>query len=224
MCRRMRTWLVAAVIATSGTILYAQAPQKPSPFTCTMLASNRTQEAGCYIVGSETLDRLPAGPLFWHLYTYPTLDAAKRAKGTSTGVAVESLGKEWLFKIAPADWHPASGNRISVIGPLPSFAAKRYEIRYLETVQPPGPLHSHTPVHRHPGVEAWYVVSGQHCMQTPNTTKLIHAGETDVVPAGVPMMLTPGGAERHLTLVLFDADRPWMTRAPDWMPSTACPK
>ena len=43
-------------------------------------------------------------------------------------------------------------------------------------------------------------------MQTPATTRVIYAGETDIVAPGVPMTLTPGDAERHLTLVLFDAD------------------
>ncbi|HEY7791001.1 MAG TPA: hypothetical protein VIC33_10840 [Vicinamibacterales bacterium] len=188
-----------------------------------MPAAQRTQEVGCYIVGSETLASLPEGPLFWHLYTYPSLDAAKQAKGTSTGVAVESLGKAWLFKIAPAGWRPPSGERVSMIGPLPVPQAKRYEVRYLETVQAAHPT-GHTPVHRHPGVEAWYVEKGQHCMQTPTTTRVIHAGETDIVPPGVPMMLTPGDAERHVTLVLFDADQPWMTRAADWSPNTSCTK
>jgi quercetin dioxygenase-like cupin family protein len=199
----------------------AQAPPAPSPFTCTMLASQRTQDVGCYIVGSETLTSLPEGPLFWHLYAYPTLDAATRAKGTSTGVAVESLGKAWLFTIATHDWHPASGERIAVVGPLTIVRAKRYEVRYLETVQPAHPT-GHTPVHRHPGVEAWYVEKGQHCMQIPGKTRMIHAGETDVVPPGVPMMLTPGDAEWHVTLVLFDADQPWMTKAADWTPTTPC--
>lgn len=211
--------LAAAI--TLVPIASAQAPPKPNPFTCTMLATQRTQDVGCYIIGSETLATLPAGPLFWHLYAYPSLDAAKDAKGTSTGVAAESLGKAWLFKIAPASWRPSSGERIAMIGPLPVPEAKRYEARYLETVQQPHPT-GHTPVHRHPGVEAWYVETGQHCMQTPTTTRVVHAGETDIVPAGVPMMLTPGDAERHLTLVLFDADQPWMTKATDWSPNTSC--
>ena len=35
---------------------------------------------GCYLTATETLDRLPAGELFWHLYEYPTRAAADAAK------------------------------------------------------------------------------------------------------------------------------------------------
>jgi hypothetical protein len=76
---RMQVCCLVAALAPIPTGS-AQTPSAPSPFTCTMLASQRTQEVGCYMVGSETLTSLRNGPLFWHLYTYPTLDAATHAK------------------------------------------------------------------------------------------------------------------------------------------------
>lgn len=138
---------------------------------------------------------------------------------------VSSLGKIWLFKIAPADWHAPGGREEAMVGPLPHFQAQQYEARYLESIKLASSNGTaHTPVHRHPGVEAWYVISGAHCLQIPGKTFVVHAGETGLVPAGAPMVLTPLSAERALVLVLQDASQPWMTRANDWQPSQACPK
>ena len=106
-------------IALAASVAMAQRPDKPRPFSCTVAADQRTQKAGCYVTATEVLDSLPPGPVFWQLYRYPTIQAARRAKGASTGTVVKSLGKVRLFKIAPADWRLESGERVAVIGPLP---------------------------------------------------------------------------------------------------------
>jgi len=138
---------------------------------------------------------------------------------------VNSLGKIWLFKIAPVDWRPASGQKVATVGPLPHFEATEYEARYLESISITSASPGHTPVHRHPGVEAWYVLSGAQCMQIPGKTFLIREGETGLVPAGTPMVLTRvASSERAVTLVFQDANLPWMTKANDWQPSEACPQ
>lgn len=211
------------MLALAAQLAVAQQRRGPRPFSCTIPASQRTQETGCYVLATELLKSLPAGSVFWHLYTYPTLQAARRAKGTSTGTVVKSLGKVWLFRIAPPNWRPAGGQRVAIIGPLPHFAANEFVARYLEGVEPPG---GHTPVHRHPGVEAWYVLSGEQCMETPGKTTVVHAGGSAIVPAGVPMVLrhTGVGDEREITLVLHDASKPWMTKVYDWKPAGKCPQ
>jgi len=215
---------VIALVAPASTAQFHDPVRLDAPLSCTIPASQRRQETGCYITAIEVLKNLPKGPLFWHLYTYPTREAAERAKGNSSGTVVNSLGKIWLFKIAPADWQPASGQKVAMAGPLPRFEAKEYEARYLEGIRPAS-HGGHTPVHRHPGVEAGYGLSGAQCMQTPGKTFVIHEGETGFVPAGVPMELTPlPRPERSLVLVLQDDSQPWMTKANDWKPSEACPQ
>ena len=201
-------------------------PHDPAkyPFTCAMPISNRTQEAGCYLLATQNLSSLPSVPLFWHLYTYPTMESAP--KGDAMNTVVEAHGKVWLFRIAPADWKPSSGERVAVIGPLVLPPAKEFIARYMMDVAPPPPAGpGPTPVHRHPGTEAWYVVAGQQCMQTPGKTVTIRAGESAFVPGGVPMTLAIGGNEtrRSLVLVLHDASAPWATKTDDWKPETECP-
>lgn len=195
-----------------------------SPSSCTIPVSERKQEEGCYVLANEALESLPPSPLFWHLYTYPTTAAASQAKGTSSGSVVESFGKIWLFELAPAEWKPPSGERVAVIGPLPVTPAKKYFARYMESIE--APTVTGTPVHTHPGPEAWYLLHGAQCLRTPNRTFVIHAGETGFVPGGEPMILKPSGTEpRHsIVLVLHDAAQPWRTKTEVWKPQSQCPQ
>lgn len=201
----------------------AQNPSAPCPYCCNMPVSARTQETGCYVVAEQKIDRLPAGQLFWHLYTYRTIQQAKQAQDSSTATAVELLGKAWLFNIAPADWKPEGGKQVARVGPLQVFPGKPYEARYLEGAIPSG--RPGTPVHRHPGPEAWYVLSGAQCMQTPGKTELVRGGGTAVIPGGTPMRVSfpLSDTTRQLVLVLYDASQPWMTKAQDWTPTSTCP-
>lgn len=217
------TGFCLAVILAMASFAPAQNDPSPGPFTCTMLASARMQEAGCYILATEAIEHLPEAPLFWHLYTYPALQEAKQAQQKLGGTVAESFGKVWLFKIAAATWRPEDGERVAVIGPLEVSPDKRYEARYLEAVIPPG--RPGTPVHRHPGPEAWYVLSGAQCMQTPSHTEVVNAHGTAVIPGGVPMTVKfPfNGTVRHIVLVLYDRSQPWRTKAQDWQPTSACP-
>lgn len=194
------------------------------PSCCTMPASERTREEGCYVLANDALDSLPPGPLYWHLYTYPNMAAASQAKETSTETVVMSFGKVWLFNIAPAGWRPSSGERVVVIGPLPLPSAKKYFARYMESVE--ASTVTGTPVHTHPGPEAWYLLSGAQCLRTPSRTFVIHAGETGFVPGDEPMVLKPAGTEpRHsLVLVLHDASLPWRAKTDVWKPQTQCPQ
>jgi len=101
------------------------------PGGCNTPAGERTAEVGCYLDATELLGELPQVPLFWHLYNYPTRAAAEAAKGPR-GTVVESFERVWLYTIAEAGWHPSSGARVAVIGPLSTDAGKQYTARYME--------------------------------------------------------------------------------------------
>lgn len=194
------------------------------PGGCDVLASKRTEESGCYLLAAESLKRLPAREVFWHLYTYPTRAAAEAARKGAPGTVVESLGKIWLFIIAGADWRAPAGDRVAVIGPLSVMTDRDYTARYMEAVFPPKQA-MQTAVHQHSGPEAWYVLTGAQCLRTPDEVLVIRAGEGGFVRPGPSMLLTSIGTEtrRAVLLVLHDASQPWMTITTDWAPTTECP-
>jgi quercetin dioxygenase-like cupin family protein len=192
----------------------AQAP-------CTIPASQRPTEIGCYFTAAESLGPAPQQPIYWHLYTYPSRGAAQAGRG-ARGVIVEAFDKTWLYVIAEADWQPAGGKRVARVGPLPTTPGKQYSARYMEAVFPPG---MRTRVHTHSGPEAWYVLTGAQCLETPDGIILARAGESALVREGPPMVLSSVGTEtrRAVLLVLHDASAPWTTMENEWLPKGACP-
>ncbi len=213
-----RSLPVASVVILGGT----EAASAQVPGRCETPASERTGEVGCYLTAADVLGSLPAGPMYWHLYNYPTRAAAEAAKGPR-GTVVESFGKVWLYTIAEEGWRPPSGERIAVLGPFPIVAGKQYTARYMEAVFTPG---MRAAIHRHSGPEAWYLVSGAQCLETPTGITVAHAGEGAVVPEGPPMALSSVGGEtrRSILVVLHDGSQPWITMAHDWQPKGLCPK
>jgi quercetin dioxygenase-like cupin family protein len=224
----LRNRLVGALIAVLACTTPTQARQRPGaiPGGCAD-PPTRSGEIGCYLLASQPIERLPEEPAFWHLHSYSTRDAAEAAKSADSSTVVESFGKVWLFTIANAQWRPAAGERIAVVGPLPFpvTRAKQYVARYMEATFPPN-QGMQTRAHRHSGPEAWYVLTGAQCLRTPDSTTILRAGEGGFVPAGPPMVLTAVGTEtrRALVLVLHDATEPWLTSTTEWTPTRECPR
>jgi quercetin dioxygenase-like cupin family protein len=193
------------------------------PGRCTD-APKRPSDVGCYLIANRLIERLPDDTVFWHIYSFRTRAAAEAAKSDSASTVSESFGKVWLLTIANAQWRPARGQRVAVIGPLPTPHAQRYLARYMEATFEPNQSMI-TTVHRHSGPEAWYVVTGAQCLRTPSHTTVLRAGEGGVVPPGPPMVLTAIGREtrRALVLVLHDESEPWQTNTTEWTPTRECP-
>lgn len=203
------------------------------PAGCSTPVSERTIETGCYTTAVTSLGILPSDPLFWHLYTYPSRAAAETARA-ARGTVVESHGKHWLFTIAEEGWRPAAGEEVASIGPLLVATDKPYTARYMEAVFPPGSQPVGGPGHRHPGPEAWYVLGGAQCLETPNGVIRASAGETTLVPEGMPMAISDAGTETRRTVVLilhvstepaaFALDDPRSSGAPHshWRPLGLC--
>ena len=100
--------------------------------------SERTGELGCWNLIDQTVGPLTKAQVYWHLDTYPTLEAANAAKGPR-GAVVNSFGKAWLFTIETAAWQaPAGAEHAASIGPLPLPAADSYTAHYVEAVFTPG--------------------------------------------------------------------------------------
>lgn len=204
---------IASVLASSAT---AQTE------SCEPVAQRGGRAFGCFITAREELGALPRDfALYWHIDAFDTPAAAAAAKARRSTV-VQSLGRTWLFTIAEAGWRPASGKRVALAGPLPLVDADSYAAVYMEGVFRPG---MHSPIHRHPGVEVWYTLEGEQCLETPEGKLVQRAGDPRVmVPGGMPMMLTGTGksVRRSLVLILQDARKPRSTLATDWTPAGLC--
>lgn len=213
---RLRFALLVLPFALASTALAAQTKD------CEPVADRAGREFGCFVVARQELGHLPNAPaLFWHIDSFPNRKAAETAVGPRA-VVVESLGHTWLYTLAESSWKAPSGTHVATIGPLPIIPAKAHAAVYMEGVFKPG---MKSPVHRHPGVEAWYTLEGSMCLETPKGTVTQSAGGPGVMAyAGDPMELTGTGtgARRSLVLILQDSEKPRNTHADDWTPKGLC--
>ena len=173
---------------------------------CETPVAERTAEPGCDTTAITDLGPLPRGPLFWHLDAYADRTDAEAARGPR-GTVVDGHGRHWLFTIADEGWRPGKGDRVAAIGPLGVDPGVPYTAHYLETVIPPG-FQDGMLRHRHPGPEAWFMVSGAQCLETPNGVMTARSGQS---------MLAPEGST---TAVDAKPDAPHS----HWTPQGLCPK
>jgi mannose-6-phosphate isomerase-like protein (cupin superfamily) len=213
---------LAAVACSVAVLAATDITLADVPGGCDTPISQRTSEVGCYLLATEVLGAIPERPVFWHLYSYPTRAAAEAVKRPQ-GTVVEPFGKVWLYTIAGAGWVPSGGEFIAIIGPLPITAGKQYTARYMEAVVSSS---MQTSIHRHSGPDAWYVVTGMQCLETPQGITTVRAGEGAAVPDGSPIVLSSVGSEtlRTVLLALHDTSQRWSTMASDWEPKGLCPK
>jgi hypothetical protein len=162
---------------------------------------------------------LPAGPLFWRIENFPTVAQAQAAAGPM-GLVAESGGKVWLFTLGPAGDASAGGSKVAEVGPLRNVVATRlgkpptqYLLRVNEASGPPGSI---TPMHTHPGSEAFYVLAGGTSQRTPHGETRIAVGQYMEGPsADMPMQVSSSGSTDLRSLVMFvvDAAKPFSSPA-----------
>ena len=169
--------------------------------------------------------QLPKGALYWRIENFPTLDQAKAAAGeyrwnpdtvTYDGLpslVAEIAGKVWLFTLGPQGMVTPGGTKVAEVGPVPSVSAPEYLLRVNYGSGPPG---AKTPVHSHPGSEAFYVVTGKLGQKTPDGISYAEAGHTmDGHMAGMSMQVFNAGTTDLTALIMFvvDATKPFSVPA-----------
>ena len=163
-------------------------------------------------VAEKKLKQLPAGPLYWRVENLPTLAQAEAAAG-ETSLAAEVSGKVWLFTLGPKGGSTPGANRVTEIGPVPTISAAEYLLRINHAGGPPG---AKTPVHTHPGSEAFYVLAGRLGQRTPHGVSHADAGQAmNGHGADMPMEVFSAGTSDLDQLVMFvvDAGRPFSSPA-----------
>lgn len=163
-------------------------------------------------VVEKKLARLPDGPIYWRVETFPSLAQAQAAAG-ATSLPAEIAGKVWLFTLGPAGGATPGGTKVIEIGPVPAVTAPEYLLRINHASGPPG---ARTSVHSHPGSEAFYVLSGRLGQKTPQGVRYAEAGQSmNGHSADVPMEVFSAGSTDLDQLVMFvvDARRPFSSPA-----------
>ena len=221
------TAVVVAVLVGVPAVDHAQTPAaqpgaSASAPTIACADSSATGVLGstaCTIFARRPVAK-PDGPVFWTLETFPTRSAADRAK-TATSAVVEIDNKIWLLSVGSSRPVPTGATREAQIGPLPLPTAASYEMLLAYVAVPPG---SRSAVHVQSGPEAWYVLAGSQCVETPANVLHIDQGHGGMVPADTPLFLiATGSTMRHAFFVIVhDAGRPFYTEINSWKPTGAC--
>ncbi|MGH9805767.1 MAG: cupin domain-containing protein [Terriglobia bacterium] len=176
-------------------------------------------------VAQKEIEQLPTGPLYWRVESFPTLADAKAAVGpdgwnpasvryeTTTSLIAEVAGQIWVVTLGPKGATTPGGTKVAEIGPVPAITAPKYLLRLNYGSGPPG---AETPVHSHPGSEAFYVVAGRLGQRTPHGVDYAEAGHVlNGHPADTPMQVFNGGTTDLTALIMFvvDASKPFSVPA-----------
>ena len=207
--------LVAALLA-AAVVNWAEAP--PVPGQCVAPAAENVGKPGCFRAAEIRIDAAPA-ELWWHVREYPNVASAEAAAiGHRWAATATSHGRAWLFALGGRDERFAGGRRRARVGPLRPPAGEVVTARFMESTFTPG---MRTRVHSHGGPEAFYVVDGEQCVETPSQRRKLGAGDTFVVPPG-PHVQAAARGRKNITLVLYPSQSAWMTLERDWTPSQYC--
>jgi hypothetical protein len=163
-------------------------------------------------VVEKKVTELPSGPLYWRLENFPTLKRAQDAAGP-TSLAAEVADKIWLFTLGPKDGSTAGGTKVVEIGPLPPISASEYLLRVNRAGGAPG---TKTPIHTHPGSEAFYVLAGKLGQKTSHGVTYTEAGMTMTGHGpDTPMEVFNAGTTDldELAIFVVDASRPFSSPA-----------
>jgi hypothetical protein len=179
-----------------------------------MTSASMPEEAKFVVepVVEKKVKELPSGPLYWRLENFPTLAQAQAAAGP-TALAAEVADKVWLFTLGPKDGSTPGGTKVAEIGPVPPISASEYLLRVNRAGGAPGVK---TPIHTHPGPEAFYVLAGKLGQRTPHGVSYVDAGASMVGHgADTPMEVFNAGttALDELAIFVVDATRPFSSPA-----------
>jgi quercetin dioxygenase-like cupin family protein len=176
-------------------------------------------------VAEMKVKQLPPGPLYWRIENFSTLEEAKAAipparwnpdsvsHDPTTALAAEVAGKVWLFTLGPKGGSTPGGTKVAEVGPVPRVTAPEYVLRVNHGYGPPG---AKTPVHTHPGSEAFYVVAGRLGQKTTHGVSHVEAGQTMSGHAADTVMQVFNSGTTDLTaLIMFvvDATKPFSSPA-----------
>lgn len=190
----MKRSLVALVLGFTALAAAAQTPLSIKP------------------LAEKKVAQLPPGALHWRIENFASLEDARKAGG-EWSLAVEAAGKAWLFTLGTAGASTVGGKKVAEVGPIPRVSAPQYLLRINEATGPKGAI---TPIHSHPGSEAFYVLAGEQTIRHPHGVLKVQPGQPAAGHgADVAMQVSSSGSADLHSLVMFvvDATRPFSSPA-----------
>lgn len=163
-------------------------------------------------LAEKKVAELPAGTLFWRIENFPAI-AEARAAGGAWSLVAESAGKIWLFTLGPAGGATRGGTKVAEVGPIGRIQASEYLLQINEAT---GPRGSVTPVHTHPGSEAFFVLAGEQSIRSAHGIMRVKVGQPEAGHgADMPMQVSSSGDKDLHSLVMFvlDATKPFSSPA-----------
>jgi quercetin dioxygenase-like cupin family protein len=207
--RRFSTRLLlgAVVIFTTASTTSAQ----EEPF-CVENSPERKGEIGCSIVEIKPLPENLREPAFWHIDRFEKEEDA-RAAVRPASIAFQAHRCWWLMTIESQPSGHHGGAHISRLKLPPQPPAQKYSMLVISAYIPSGMT---SRVHLHSGVEAFYVVEGEQCLETAERAFKMRKGEALAVPTGVTMRLVANGSKprRAFAVIVYDSSKPPTTRMP----------
>ena len=163
-------------------------------------------------LAEKKVTELPAGKLTWTIETFDSVALADAAAGPWY-LTVHSAGKVCLFPLRNGDRPQSSGTEVAEVGPIPRISAKTYLLRINDAS---GPAGSATPIHSHPGSEAFFVLSGEQSIRSSSKVMKVAEGHTEPGQGAENAMevSSTGTTDLHaLVMFVVDAEKPFSSPA-----------
>ena len=163
-------------------------------------------------LAERRVPELPPGDLYWRIETVSDHAKADTLAGPWSLIA-DSAGKTWLFTLGASGASTPGATKVDEVGPIPRVQAAQYLLRINDASGPPGAV---TPVHSHPGSEAFFVLDGEQSIRGAHGTLRVTAGHVEPGHgADMAMQVSSSGTSDLHALVMFvvDASRPFSSPA-----------
>lgn len=196
--KRLHRTFASAILATCLSLSLAPALAQPA-LVIKPLAERRVTD-------------LPPGELYWRIETVSDHAKADTLAGPWSLIA-DSAGKTWLFTLGASGASTPGATKVAEVGPIPRVQAAQYLLRINDASGPPGAV---TPVHSHPGSEAFFVLDGEQSIRGAHGTLRVTAGHVEPGHgADMAMQVSSSGTSDLHALVMFvvDASRPFSSPA-----------
>jgi quercetin dioxygenase-like cupin family protein len=203
--------VLAVIGASVVTSVRAQEVRLQEEPVCVENSPERRGEIGCSIVEIKALPTLKE-PVFWHIDRFEKGEKARAAVGPAS-IEFEANGAWWLMAIESQTEDHHGGKHVATVRLSPLPQAGRYSMLVISAYIAAGMT---SRVHFHSGVEAFYAVEGEQCLQTAERAHKLKPGDTLVVPTGVTMRMVATGTKprRAFAVIVYDSSKAPTTRMP----------